>query len=148
MLFTRDVTNKSVMKSTVEEKSPYELWFGTAPIPDHLRPFGAVGYIRRGVCEHKMAPREEKCAFMGILPKFPSSTVSVLLVKTRNIVERQAVQWIHGSDKTGSVGFGDEDLDVKPSENESAVGRGAPLIDVQKLEPEEQPASQKLEQEM
>ena len=37
---------------------------------------------------------------------------------------------------------------MKPSENESVVIRGAPQVDVQKLEPEEQPASQDCEQEM
>ena len=57
-------------------------------------------------------------------------------------MERRAVQWIDGPDKTGSDGVGDEDLGMKPSENESVVRRGAPQIDVQKMEPEEQPASQ------
>ena len=33
--------------------------------------------------------------------------------------KRQAVQWIDGPEKTGSDGFGDEDLDVKPDEGES-----------------------------
>ena len=95
-----------------------------------------------------MAPRRKKCAFMGIPRNSPSGTVSVLLVKTSQILERQTVQWIDGSDKTSRMGVGDEDLGVKPSENESVVIRGAPQIDVQRLEPEEQPASQKCEQEM
>ena len=66
MLFTCDVTNKSVTTSTDGGKSRYELWFGKFPSADHLRPFGAVGYARRSVREHKMAPKGEKCAFMGI----------------------------------------------------------------------------------
>ena len=41
-------------------------------------------------------------------------------------MERQAVQWIDGLDKTGSVGVGNEDLGVKSSENESIAIRGAP----------------------
>lgn len=34
--------------------------------------------------------------FMGISCKFPSGTVRVLLVKTRKIVEKEAVQWVDG----------------------------------------------------
>ena len=91
MLFVCDVTNKSVTTSTGGGKSPYELWFGNFPTADHLRPFGAVGYARRSVREHKMAPKGEKCVFMGIPRNFPTGTVSVLLVSTRKIVERPAV---------------------------------------------------------
>ena len=58
MLFACDVTNKSVTTSTDGGKSPYELWFGKFPIADHLRPFEAMGYARRSVSEHKMAPKE------------------------------------------------------------------------------------------
>ena len=148
MLFACDVTNKSVTTSTVEGKSPVELWFGKPPNPDHLRPFGVVGYARRNVREHKMVPRGEKCAFMGSTRNFPGGTVSVPLVKTRKIVERQAVQWIDGPDETTIMCVGDENLGVKLSENEPVVIRKAPQIDVQKLELEEQPASQELKQEM
>ena len=123
-LFTCDVTNKSVTTLTEGGKSPYELWFGKAPIPGHLRPFGAEACARRSVREHKVAPKGEKWAFMGIPRDFPSGTVSLLLVTTRKIVERQAVQWIDGPDKTGSMGVDDEDLGVKSSENESGVIRG------------------------
>ncbi|CAN0342155.1 unnamed protein product [Ascophyllum nodosum] len=90
MLFACDVTNKSVTTSTDEGESPYELWFGKFPTADHLRPFGAVGYARQSVREHKMAPKGEKCAFVRIPRHFPTGTVSVLLARTRNIVERQA----------------------------------------------------------
>ena len=88
MLFACDVTNRSVTTSTDGGKSPYELWFGKFPTADHLRPFGAVRYARQSVREHKMAPKGEKCAFMGIPRNFSTGTVSVLLVRTRNIVER------------------------------------------------------------
>ena len=91
MLFACDITNTSVTMPTVEGKSPYELWFGKAPILDHLRPFGAVGYARRNVRKHKMVPRGEKCALMEIPRNFPNGTVSVLLVKTRKIVDRPAM---------------------------------------------------------
>ena len=109
MLFTCDVTNKSVTMSTAEGKSPYELWLGKAPILDHLRPLGAVGYARRNVRKHKMVPRGEKCAFTGIPRNFPNGTVSVLMVKTRRIVERPAIHWIDGPGKTDSMSVGDED---------------------------------------
>ena len=75
MLFACDVTNKSVTTSTDGGKSPYELWFGKFPTADDLRPFGAVGYARRSVREHKMAPKEEKCVFVGIPRNFPTDTV-------------------------------------------------------------------------
>ena len=65
MLFACDVTNKSVTTSTDGGKSPYELWLGKFPTADHLRPFEAVGYVRQRVREHTMAPKGEKCVFMG-----------------------------------------------------------------------------------
>ena len=81
---------------------------------DHLRPFGAVGYARRSVREHKMAPKREKCVFRGIPRNFPTGTVSVLLVRTRKIVERQAVQWIDRHKKTGGDGTtGSDDSGMK-----------------------------------
>ena len=56
--------------------------------------------------------------------------------------KRQAVQWIDGPEKTGSNGFGNEDLGVKPGEDESGGGRGALQLEVQELELEQQPVSQ------
>ncbi|CAM9648245.1 unnamed protein product, partial [Ascophyllum nodosum] len=100
-LFACDVTNKSTTTSTNEGKSPYELWFGKSPTAYHLRPFGTVGYARQSVREHKMAPKGEKCVFMGIPRNVPTGTVSVLLVRSRNIVEKQATQGAlsdHGED--------------------------------------------------
>ena len=56
--------------------------------------------------------------------------------------KRQAMQWIDGPDKTGSNGVGDEDLDVKLSEDESVGKRWTPQLDVQELvELEQQSAS-------
>ena len=52
--------------------------------------------------------------------------------------EQQAVQRIDGPDKAGSNGVGDESLDVKPGEDESVGKRGAPQLDVQELELEQQ----------
>ena len=54
-------------------------------------------------------------------------------MKTR----RQAVQWIDGPYKTGCKGGGDEDLNVKPGEDESFGKKGAPQLDVLKLELEQ-----------
>ncbi|CAN0429329.1 unnamed protein product, partial [Ascophyllum nodosum] len=86
MLFACDVTNKSVTTSTNEGKSPYELWLGKSPTAYHLRPFGTVGYARQSVREHKMAPKGEKCVFMGIPRNFPTGTVSVLLPAGGDII--------------------------------------------------------------
>ena len=56
--------------------------------------------------------------------------------------KRQGVQWADGPDKTGSNGVSDEDLGVKPSEDESVGRRGSLQLGVQELELEQQPASQ------
>ena len=138
MLFARDVTNKSATTSTDGGKSPYELWFGKFPTADHLRPFGAVGYARQRVREHKMAPKGEKCVFMEIPRNFPTGTVSVLLERTRNIVERQAVQWIDGPKKTGGDGTGSDDRGMKSAGDGTIVERGTPQLNVQKLGQEQQ----------
>ena len=114
-------------------KSPHELWFGNIPTADHLRPFGAVGYARQSVREHKMAPKGEKCVFTGIPRNFPTGTVSVLLVRTRNIVERQAVQWVHGGDGTGSG-----DRGMKSAGDGTIVERGTPQLNVQEMGREQQ----------
>ena len=145
MLFAYDVTNKYVTTSTEKGKPPRELWFGIVPIPDYLRPFAAEGYVRWSMSKHNMAPRIEKCALMGITRKFPTVTISVLLAKTRKIVERQGLQWMDGPDKTGSDGVSNENLGVEPSKSESVVRRGAPALEMQELEPEEHPASQERE---
>ena len=130
MLFACDVTNKSVTTSTDGGKSPYGLWFRKFPPADHLRPFGAVGYARRSVREHKMAPKEKKCVFMGIPRNFPTGKVSVLLVRTRKIVERQAVHWIDGHKKTGCDGTGSDDRSMKSAGDGTVVERGTPQLNV------------------
>ncbi|CAM9650472.1 unnamed protein product, partial [Ascophyllum nodosum] len=137
MLFACDVTNKSLTTSMNEDKSPYELWFGKSPTAYHFRPFGTVGYARQSVREHKMAPKGEKCVFMGIPRNFPTGTVSVLLVRSRNIVERQAVQWIDGPKKTGRDGTGSDDRGMKPAGGDIIVERGTPQLNVQELEQEQ-----------
>ena len=138
MLFACDVTNKSVTTSTDGGKSMYEPWFGKFLTADHLRPFGAVGYARRSVCGHKMAPKGENCVFMGIPRNFPTGTVSVLLVRTRKIVERQAVQWVDGPKKTGGDGTGSDDRGMKSTGDRTIVERGTPQLNVQELGQEQQ----------
>ena len=135
-----DVTNKSVTTSTDGGKSPYELWFGKFPTADHLRPFGAVGYARRSVREHKMAPKGEKCVFMGIPRNVPTDTVSVLLARTGKIVERQAVQWVDGPKRTRGDGTGRDDRGTKSTGDGTIVERGTPQLNVQELRQEQQVA--------
>ena len=100
--------------------------FWKLPTADHLRPFGAVRYARQSVREHKMAPRGENCAFMGIPRNFSTGTVSVLLVRTRNIVGRQAVQWVDRPKKTGGGGTGNDDPGMKSAGDGTIVERGTP----------------------
>ena len=85
-----------------------------------------------------MAPKGEKCVFMGIPRNFPTGTVSVLLVRTRHIVERQAVQWIDGPKKTGGDGTGSDDRGMKSAGDEIIVERGTPQLNVQGLGQEQQ----------
>ena len=80
-------------------------------------------------------------------PQLPSGTVSVLLVKARNNVEKRAVEWVDGLQKTDSDGVGNEDLCAKPGGDKVVVKRGAPQLDVQKLELEQQSASRELVKE-
>ena len=67
---------------------------------------------------------------MGILCNFPTGTVSVLLVRTRAIVERQAVQWIDGSKKTEGDGTGSDDHGMKSAGDGTIVARGTPQLNV------------------
>ena len=61
--------------------------------------------------------------------------------------KRQAVQWIDGPGKTGSDGVGDEDIGVKPHEDEPFGERGTPKLDVQEMELNQPPTSQERNQE-
>ena len=51
---------------------------------------------------------------------------SVLLVRTRNIVESQVVQWVDGPKKTGGDGTGSDDSGMKSAEDGTFVERGTP----------------------
>ena len=84
-----------------------------------------------------MAPKGEECVSMGIPRNFPTGTVSVLLVRTRNIVERQAVQWADGPKKTGGDGTG-SDRGMKSAGDGNIVERGTPQLNVQELGQEQQ----------
>ena len=76
--------------------------------------------------------------FMGVPRNFPTCTVSVLLVKTRKIMERQAVQWIDGPKKTGGDGTGSDDRSTKSAGDGTIVKRGTPQLNFQKLGQEQQ----------
>ena len=67
---------------------------------------------------------------MGIPRNFTTGTVIVLLVRTRNIVERRAVQWVDGPKKTGGGGTGSDDRGMKSAGDETIVERGTPQLRV------------------
>ena len=75
---------------------------------------------------------------MGIPRNFPPGTVSVLLVTTRKIVERQAVQWVDGPKKTGGGGTGSDDRGMKSAGDGTIVERVTPQLNVKELEQEQQ----------
>ena len=75
---------------------------------------------------------------MGIPLNFPTGTVSVLLVRTRKIVERQAVQWVDGPKMTGGDGNGSDDRGIKSAGDKTIVERGTPQTNIQELGQEQQ----------
>ena len=76
---------------------------------------------------------------MGIPRNLPTGTVSVLPVRTRKIVERQAVQWIDGgSKKTGGDSTGSDDRGMESAGDGNLVDRGAPQLNVQEVGQEQQ----------
>ena len=70
---------------------------------------------------------------MGIPRNFPTGTESALLVRTRNIVGRQTVQWIDGPKKTGDDGTGSDDRGMKSAGDKIIVERGTPQLNIQEL---------------
>ena len=59
-------------------------------------------------------------------------------VRTRKIVERQAVQWVDGPKKTGGDGTGSDDRGMKSAGDGTIVERGIPKLNVQELGQEQQ----------
>ena len=68
----------------------------------------------------------------------PKKTDEQASVKTRKIVERQAVQWVDGPKKTGGDGTGSDDRGMKSAGDGTIVERGTPQLNVQKLGQEQQ----------
>ena len=68
---------------------------------------------------------------MGIATTGPWGPCEAPLQVKANL---QVVQWIDGPDKTGSNGVGNEDLGVKPGEDEPVGRRGDLQLKVQELE--------------
>ena len=95
-------------------------------------------HARQRVREHRMAPKGEECVFMGIPRNFPTGTVSVLLVRAGNIVERQAVQRVDGPKKTGGDDTGSDDRGIKSAGDETIVERETPQLNIQGLGQEQQ----------
>ena len=63
----------------------------------------------------------------------PKKTEERASVTTRNIVERQAVQWVDGPKKTGGDGTGSDDRGMKSAGDRTIVERGTPQLNVQEL---------------
>ena len=68
----------------------------------------------------------------------PAKTDERASVRTRKIMERQAVQWVDGPEKTGGDGTGSDDRDMKSARDGTIVERGTPQLNVQKLGQEQQ----------
>ena len=70
---------------------------------------------------------------MRILRNFPTGKVSMLPVRARKIVERQAAQWIHEPKKTGGDGTGSDDRGMTSAGDGTIVKRGTPQLNDQEL---------------
>ena len=68
----------------------------------------------------------------------PKKTVERASVRTRKIVERQAVQWVDGPKKTGGDGTGSDDRGMKSAGDGTIVERGTPQLNIQELGQEQQ----------
>ena len=68
----------------------------------------------------------------------PKKTDERASVRTRKIVETQAVQWVDGSKKTGGDGTGSDDSGMKTAGDGTIVERGTPQLNVQELGQEQQ----------
>ena len=49
--------------STIDFKTPYEMWNNHKPNLDHLRVFGCIAYAH--IKQGKLEPRAKKCVFIG-----------------------------------------------------------------------------------
>ena len=68
----------------------------------------------------------------------PKKTDERASVRTRKIVERQAVQWVDGPKKTGGDDTGSDDRGMKSAGDGTIVERGTPQLNVQELGQEQQ----------
>ena len=82
--------------------------------------------------------QKERNAYSWEFPATSPLAVSVLLVRIRNIVERQAVQWVDGPKKTGGDGTGSDDRGMKSAGDGIIVERGTPQPNIQELGHEQQ----------
>ena len=83
---------------------------------------------RDGACQ------KERNAYSREFPAtFLVGTVNVILVRTSNIVERQAVQWNDRPKKTGGDGTGSDDRGMKSAGDGTIVERRTPQLNVQEL---------------
>ena len=68
----------------------------------------------------------------------PKKTDERASVRTRKIVERQAVQWVDGPKKTGGDGTGSDDRGMKSAGDGTIIERRTPQLIVQELGQEQQ----------
>ena len=68
----------------------------------------------------------------------PKKTDERASVRTRMIVERQAVQWVDGPKRTGGDGTGSDDRGMKSAGDGNFVERGTPQLNVQEQGQEQQ----------
>ena len=68
----------------------------------------------------------------------PKKTDERASVRTRKILERQAVQWVDGPKRTGGDSTGSDDRGMKSAGDGNYVERGTPQLNVQELGQEQQ----------
>jgi hypothetical protein len=107
------VLNRAHTRS-VNDKTPYEAWYGKKPVVEHLRVFGCVAHVKSArPFLHKLNDRSTHMVFVGYEPGSKAYMVHDPATRrvhvSRDIVFDEAARWdwsSHGGNKAdGGDGF-------------------------------------------
>jgi transposase InsO family protein len=97
--------NRSSSKS-IQGKTPYQLWTGSAPNVQHLRTFGCIAHVKVNTPHlHKLDDRSRKMVFVGYEPGSKAYRVydptSRRVHISRDVVFDEAAQWTWPAEHDG-----------------------------------------------
>lgn len=95
-VFWEDATADAVFKYNISPhsatgKSPYEIWFGTAPMPTALFKFGKYGTISKHALKSKPSARTQAKVYLEVIEM---THISVLLLENQNRQTIRAVDFL------------------------------------------------------